>query len=182
MIISADYPPCTNSLRLSRPTSAPLLTAVKGTCGVHAPLLAAVQGTCGVPAPLLTAVQGTCGISAPLLTAVWSWRDGEEEREECINQRHLTVLVSVENSSAVSLHITHFPSRWRRVGAETNLWSQYTCCWSVFQAWEMILAEGQSQRHDSSGEIIRNIKEIQYYAMLRNKLTQGWDLPSYIII
>jgi len=58
------------SLRPSRPLSAPLLTAVQGTCGVPAPLLTAVQGTCGVPAPLLTAVHGTFGVPAPLLTAV----------------------------------------------------------------------------------------------------------------
>ena len=54
----------TLNLRLSRPISAPLLTAI--------------QGTCGVPAPLLTAVQGTCGVPAPLLTAILSWRyEGE---------------------------------------------------------------------------------------------------------
>jgi len=57
--------PGTLSLRLGRPISAPLLTAV--------------QGTCGVPAPLLTAVQGTCGVPAPLLTAVLSWRYEEED-------------------------------------------------------------------------------------------------------
>jgi len=52
------------SEKLNRPISAPLLTAV--------------QGTCGVPAPLLTAVQGTCGVPAPLLTAILSWRYEEE--------------------------------------------------------------------------------------------------------
>jgi len=60
------------SQRLSRLISAPLLTAVQGTCGVPAPLLTAVQGICGSAAPLLTAVQGTCGVPAPLLTAVLS--------------------------------------------------------------------------------------------------------------
>jgi len=59
-----DAPWEKRSLRLSRPISAPLLTAV--------------QGTCEVPAPLLTAVLGTCGVPAPLLTAVLSWRYEEE--------------------------------------------------------------------------------------------------------
>jgi len=53
-----DAPWETLSLRPSRPISAPVLTAVQGTCRVPAPLLTAVQGTCRVPAPLLTACHG----------------------------------------------------------------------------------------------------------------------------
>jgi len=54
----------TLNLKLSRPISAPPLTAV--------------QGACGVPAPPLTAVQGTCGVPASPPAAVLSWRYEEE--------------------------------------------------------------------------------------------------------
>ena len=47
------------SLRLSRPISAPLLTAIQGTCGYlhHSWQLSRAPA---VPAPLLAAIQGTC--------------------------------------------------------------------------------------------------------------------------
>ena len=81
------------SLRLSRPISAPFLTAIQGTCGYphHSwELSRAPAGTrttpdsypghLRVPAPLLTAIQGTCGYLHH------SWQLGVIKKKDCYGE------------------------------------------------------------------------------------------------
>ena len=131
--------------RLSRPISAPQLTAVLGTYGVPAPLLTghlrgtctaadraptgylhhSWQGTCGVPAPLLTGhLRGTCTTAdrAPTGYLHHSWQllcHGDSKKR--IGNRTQTSYMLVRIFNSIFLKIPWSSNMTKHIG-----WLSYT--------------------------------------------------------